>query len=176
MFHHQFFFFFFFSLTSSRTIRFVSYARFCDSRSRRKIEPARSSVGFRRARFSGFGFSFLFVDDARLPRRRCEYSLHSSFLPDKTYHVRVVSKPFVYVVKPKLSQDIADFLHRELFHVSVSNRSLSRHLRPETRDISDFRFAIPRKLSRRIERAFPRLVSEAFSTPDVRLSVTLGRR
>ena len=60
MFHHQFFFFFF-SLTSSRTIRFVSYARFCDSRSRRKIEPARSSVGFRRARFSGFGFSFLFV-------------------------------------------------------------------------------------------------------------------
>ena len=117
MFHHQFFFFFF-SLTSSRTIRFVSYARFCDSRSRRKIEPARSSVGFRRARFSGFGFSFLFVDDARLPRRRCEYSLHSSFLPDKTYHVRVVSKPFVYVVKPKLSQDIADFLHRELFHVS----------------------------------------------------------
>jgi len=117
MFHHQFFFFFF-SLTSSRTIRFVSCARFCDSRSRRKIEPARSPVGFRRARFSGFGFSFLFVDDARLPRRRCEYSLHSSLLPDKTYHVRVVSKPFVYVVKPKLSQDIADFLHRELFHVS----------------------------------------------------------
>lgn len=118
MFHHQFFFFFF-SLTSSRTIRFVSCARFCDSRSRRKIEPARSSVGFRRARFSGFGFSFLFVDDARLPRRRCEYSLHSSpLLPDKTYHVRVVSKPFVYVVKPKLSQDIADFLHGELFHVS----------------------------------------------------------
>jgi len=118
MFHHQLFFFSSSSLISSRTIRFVSYARFCDSRSRRKIEPARSSVGFRRARFSGFGFSFLFVDDARLPRRRCEYSLHSSFLPDKTYHVRVVSKPFVYVVKPKLSQDIADFLHRELFHVS----------------------------------------------------------
>ena len=40
----------------------MSYARFCDSRSRRKIEPARSSVGFRRARFSGFGFSFLFSD------------------------------------------------------------------------------------------------------------------
>ena len=116
MFHHQFFFFFF-SLTSSRTIRFVSYARFCDSRSRRKIEPARSSVGFRRARFSGFGFSFLFVDDAHSPRR-CEYSLHSSPLLPKPNHVRVVSKPFVYVVKPKLSQDIADFLHRELFHVS----------------------------------------------------------
>ena len=116
MFHHQFFFFFF-SLTSSRTIRFVSYARFCDSRSRRKIEPARSSVGFRRARFSGFGFSFLFVDDAHLPRR-CEYSLHSSPLLPEPNHVRVVSKPFVYVVEPKLSQDIADFLHRELFHVS----------------------------------------------------------
>ena len=56
MFHHQFFFFSSSFLTSSRTIRFVSYTRFCDSRSRRKIEPARFQVVFRRARFGVLAF------------------------------------------------------------------------------------------------------------------------